>query len=51
MLWRAARSALAGEPGVRHALQLLADEVDRNMAMLGVNSVAELGPKYLRKVR
>ena len=46
-----AAAALGGEAGVRHAITLLSAEIDRNMAMLGVNSLAELGPQFLRKVR
>ncbi|HET7160065.1 MAG TPA: alpha-hydroxy acid oxidase, partial [Burkholderiales bacterium] len=29
-------AAIAGEPGVRHAVKLLREEIDRNMAMLGI---------------
>jgi isopentenyl diphosphate isomerase/L-lactate dehydrogenase-like FMN-dependent dehydrogenase len=32
---------------VRHAVRILGGEVQRNMAMLGVNSLGELGPQYL----
>jgi L-lactate dehydrogenase (cytochrome) len=46
-----AAAALAGEAGVRHAIGLLAEEVDRDMALLGVNSLGELGPELLRKLR
>ncbi len=35
-------AAVAGEAGVAHAIGLLSDEVDRNMAMLGVSRCAEL---------
>ena len=35
-------AAVAGEAGVQHAIGLLRDEVDRNMAMLGANSIAEV---------
>lgn len=35
-------AAVAGEAGVSHAIALLRDEIDRNMAMLGVNRCAEL---------
>ena len=35
-------AAVAGEAGVAHAIELLRSEVDRNLAMLGVNSCAEL---------
>lgn len=37
-----------GEAGALHALNLLKSEVDRVMALLGVNSVSELGSQYLR---
>jgi len=40
-------AAVAGEAGVRHAIGLLRDEVDRNLAMLGVNQLSELGPQTL----
>ncbi|WP_213308552.1 alpha-hydroxy acid oxidase [Paraburkholderia sacchari] len=35
-------AAVGGEAGVRHAIGLLRDEVDRNMAMLGARSVEEV---------
>lgn len=41
-------AAIAGEPGVRHAIRLLAEEVDRNMALLGVRRVGEIGRVHLR---
>jgi L-lactate dehydrogenase (cytochrome) len=40
-------AAVAGEAGVVHAIRLLRDEVDRNMAMLGVNSCTELSRDML----
>ena len=40
-------AALGGEAGVSHAIGLLRAEVDRNMAMLGVNHVREMGPDLL----
>lgn len=40
-------AAVAGEAGVAHAIGLLRDEIDRDMAMLGVNSLAELTPEFL----
>lgn len=36
-------AAAAGLPGVRHAVGLLGAEVERDMALLGVNGVGELG--------
>jgi L-lactate dehydrogenase (cytochrome) len=43
-------ASVAGEPGVRKAVGLLRDEVSRDMAMLGVNTLSELDPSYLRKL-
>jgi L-lactate dehydrogenase (cytochrome) len=40
-------AAIAGEPGVAHAIELLSAEVLRDMALLGVTSTAELGPHCL----
>ncbi len=40
-------AAVGGEAGVSHAIGLLRAEVDRNMAMLGVNRLAEIGPDLL----
>lgn len=44
-------AAVAGEAGVAHAIGLLRDEVDRNLAMLGVSGCAELGPRHLVRRR
>jgi L-lactate dehydrogenase (cytochrome) len=35
-------AAIAGEAGVHHAASLLREEISRNMAMLGISSVAEM---------
>lgn len=40
-------AAVAGETGVRHAIRLLHDEIDRDMAMLGANSIAEVNRDML----
>ncbi|MDF3834452.1 alpha-hydroxy acid oxidase [Cupriavidus basilensis] len=40
-------ASVAGEAGVTHAINLLRDEVDRNMAMLGVSQCAGLDPAVL----
>jgi L-lactate dehydrogenase (cytochrome) len=40
-------AAVAGEAGVTHAIHLLREEVDRNMAMLGVTCCAELDRSML----
>jgi L-lactate dehydrogenase (cytochrome) len=44
-------AAVAGEAGVLHAAEILRGEVYRNMALVGVNSFAELGPdRLLRRI-
>lgn len=35
-------AAIAGEAGVTHAIHILRDEIDRNMALMGVGSCADL---------
>jgi isopentenyl diphosphate isomerase/L-lactate dehydrogenase-like FMN-dependent dehydrogenase len=39
--------AAAGEPGVRHMLELFRQQIDEALAFLGVKSVADLDPSYL----
>ena len=40
-------AAVAGEAGVQHAIGLLRDEVDRNLAMLGASACTDLGPEHI----
>ena len=40
-------ASIAGEAGVAHAIGLLRDEIDRDMAMLGITSLAELSAQFL----
>ncbi len=40
-------ASIAGEDGVHHAAALLRDEISRNMAMLGISSVAEMKRELL----
>jgi len=40
-------AAVGGEAGVRHAISLLRDEVDRDMAMLGSRSLSEISADCL----
>jgi len=35
-------AAIAGDAGVRHAIKLLRDEVDRDMALLGITTLADM---------
>ena len=44
-------AAVAGEAGVLHAITLLRDEVDRNLAMLGATGCSELGPQHIARQR
>ncbi|SFT54293.1 alpha-hydroxy acid oxidase [Mesorhizobium sp. YR577] len=42
-------AAVFGEAGVTHAANLLVEEIDRDMALLGVRELAELSPSLLRR--
>jgi L-lactate dehydrogenase (cytochrome) len=42
-------AAVAGVEGVLHAFRILQAEIDRDMAMLGVNSIEDLVPDLLRR--
>jgi L-lactate dehydrogenase (cytochrome) len=44
-------AAVAGAAGVSHAIGLLSAEVDRDMAMLGIPDLRELGPGQLMRVK
>ena len=44
-------AAVAGAAGVSHAIGLLSAEIDRDMAMLGIPDLRELGPERLMRVR
>jgi L-lactate dehydrogenase (cytochrome) len=44
-------AAVAGAAGVSHAIGLLSAEVDRDMAMLGIPDLQELGPGRLMRVK
>ncbi len=44
-------AAVAGAAGVGHAIGLLSAEVDRDMAMLGISDLRELGPGRLMRVK
>jgi L-lactate dehydrogenase (cytochrome) len=43
-------AAIAGEEGVRHAVRILGGEVQRDMALLGVSSLAVLGPERVARL-
>ena len=40
--------AAGGEVGAARALEIFRDEIHRNIALLGVNKLSELGPQYLK---
>ncbi|MBI3938951.1 MAG: alpha-hydroxy-acid oxidizing protein, partial [Betaproteobacteria bacterium] len=44
-------AAIGGEPGVSHAIKLLRDEIDRDMALLGVTTLAGMGRERLMNAR
>jgi L-lactate dehydrogenase (cytochrome) len=44
-------ASVGGEAGVRHAIDILRVEIDRDMAMMGINRLDELGPGHLRRIR
>ena len=44
-------AAVGGEPGVRHAIELLSSEVGRDMALLGVSDLSEVRPELLTRTR
>lgn len=41
-------AAVGGQPGVAHAIRLLRDEIDRDMALLGVTDLAEMTRERVR---
>ncbi len=43
-------AAIGGAPGVVHAARILKEEVERDMALIGVNRLSELGPDRLRRM-
>ncbi len=43
-------AAVGGLPGVLHAMKLLKEEINRDMALIGVNRLSELGPDFVRRV-
>jgi L-lactate dehydrogenase (cytochrome) len=42
-------ASVGGEAGVHHAIRILATEIDRDMAMLGIRNLGELRPSHLRR--
>jgi len=44
-------AAIGGEAGVSHAIRLLSDEVQRDLALIGITSPAELTPQRLVRLK
>ena len=44
-------AAIGGTPGVRHAIRLLRDEIDRDMALLGITTLADMRRERLMNAR
>lgn len=44
-------AAIGGEQGVSHAIRLLSDEIHRDMALLGITSLAQLTPDRLIRLK
>jgi L-lactate dehydrogenase (cytochrome) len=44
-------AAVGGEAGARHAAELLAKEIDRDMALLGITRLDQLRPEHVRRMR
>ncbi|MPZ47535.1 MAG: alpha-hydroxy-acid oxidizing protein [Betaproteobacteria bacterium] len=44
-------AVVAGDEGVAHAIKLLREEIDRDMALIGIASLAEMGPHRLTAAR
>jgi L-lactate dehydrogenase (cytochrome) len=43
-------ASIAGGPGVRHAIEILRSEILRNMGMLGLNRLGDIGPEKLMRI-
>jgi L-lactate dehydrogenase (cytochrome) len=44
-------ASVAGEAGVRHAIGLLSEEINRNMGLLGINTLSEMRADLLVRLR
>lgn len=43
-------AVIGGQAGVEHAMHILRDEIDRDLALIGVRTPADLDSSYLRKM-
>jgi L-lactate dehydrogenase (cytochrome) len=44
-------AAIGGEAGVLHAIDILSTEINRNMGLLGINTLAEMRPELLFRLK
>ncbi|MBD0417462.1 alpha-hydroxy acid oxidase [Oryzicola mucosus] len=44
-------SAVFGKSAVRHAISIMAEEIGRDMALLGINSLDQLDASFIRKIK
>jgi len=44
-------AVIAGDPGVRHAIKLLSEEIDRDMAMIGIDALSQMRRELLTPAR
>jgi L-lactate dehydrogenase (cytochrome) len=44
-------TAIGGAEGLKHAVKLLRDEVSRDMALLGITALDQMGPQLLMPTR
>jgi L-lactate dehydrogenase (cytochrome) len=42
-------ASVGGDAGVAHAVALLREEIDRDMALMGVTSIAEIDRSFVRR--
>jgi L-lactate dehydrogenase (cytochrome) len=44
-------AAIGDEAGVLHAIDILSTEINRNMGLLGINTLAEMRPELLFRLK
>ena len=42
-------ATIGGHDGVRHAIKLMQSEIERDMMMLGIRALSELGPHVVKR--
>lgn len=41
--------AVAGQRGVEHVLDILREEIERGLTLMGVRAITDLGPTHVRR--